>query len=136
MKSMKWLLSNCFHLFEAKLIKNCVLNYISTFLIVLTVCYALFFILLVYLQINTWAFPYWPDYHPETLILAQDAVEGQYGSRDDNQVNMEMPMYQTIYYILPTSRKETPILAWDEVEAHVGPGQDGPRYGNDLVVIQ
>jgi hypothetical protein len=75
------------------------------------VCYALFFLLLVYLQINTWAFPYWPDYHPETLILAQDAVEGQYGSRDDNQVNMEMPMYQTIYYILPTSRKETPILA-------------------------
>jgi hypothetical protein len=45
---------------------------------------------------SVWAFPYWPDYHPETLILAQDAVEGQYGSRDDNQVNMEMPMYQTI----------------------------------------
>jgi hypothetical protein len=35
-----------------------------------------------YKQINTWAFPYWPGYHPET-----------------------------IYYILPTSRKETPILA-------------------------
>ena len=41
-----------------------------------------------------------------------------------------------IYYILPTSRKETPILAWDEVEAHIDPGQYGPRYGNDLVVIQ
>ena len=39
-------------------------------------------------------------------------------------------------YILPTSRKETPILAWDEAEAHIGPGQYGPRYGNDLVVIQ
>jgi hypothetical protein len=25
--------------------------------------------------------------------LARDAVEGQYGSRDDNQANMEMPMY-------------------------------------------
>jgi hypothetical protein len=35
-----------------------------------------------YKQITTWAFPYWPGYHPET-----------------------------IYYILPTSRKETPILA-------------------------
>jgi hypothetical protein len=23
-----------------------------------------------------------------------------------------------------------------EVEAHIGPGQYGPRYGNDLVVIQ
>ena len=39
--------------------------------------------------------PYWPETE----------------SRDDNQANMEMPMYQTIYYILPTSRKETPILA-------------------------
>jgi hypothetical protein len=46
-----------------------------------------------YLQINTWAFPYWPGYHPETPILARDAVECQYGSRDDNQANMEMPMY-------------------------------------------
>ena len=46
-----------------------------------------------YLQINKWAFPYWPGYHPETPILARDAVEGQYGSRDDNQANMEMPMY-------------------------------------------
>jgi hypothetical protein len=45
------------------------------------------------LQINTWALPYWPVYHPETPILARDAVEGQYGSRDDNQDNMEMPMY-------------------------------------------
>ena len=46
-----------------------------------------------YLQINTWAFPYWPGYHPETPIVARDAVEGQYGSRDDNQTNMEMPIY-------------------------------------------
>jgi hypothetical protein len=45
---------------------------------------------------------------------------------------MEMPMYKTIYYILPTSRKETR----DEVEAHIGPDQYGPRIGNDLVVIQ
>jgi hypothetical protein len=44
--------------------------------------------------------------------------------------------YRGIYYILPTSRKVTPILAWDEVEAHIGPGQYGHRYGNDLVVIQ
>ena len=48
---------------------------------------------MVYLQINAWAFPYWPGYHPETPILARDAVEGQYGSRDDNQANMQMPMY-------------------------------------------
>jgi hypothetical protein len=40
-----------------------------------------------------WAFPYWHGYHPETPILARDAVECQYGSRDDNQANMEMPMY-------------------------------------------
>ena len=46
-----------------------------------------------YIQINTWAFPYWPGYHPETPILARNGVEGQYGSRDDNQANMEMPMY-------------------------------------------
>ena len=51
------------------------------------------------IQINTWAFPHWPGYHPETPILARDGVEtrdgveGQYGSRDDNQANMEMPMY-------------------------------------------
>jgi hypothetical protein len=38
-----------------------------------------------YIQINTWTFPYWLGYHPETPILAQDGVEGQYGSRDDNQ---------------------------------------------------
>jgi hypothetical protein len=25
--------------------------------------------------------------------LVRDGVEGQYGSRDDNQANMEMPMY-------------------------------------------
>ena len=31
------------------------------------------------------AFPYWPGYHPETPILARDAV--------DNQANMEMPMH-------------------------------------------
>ena len=34
-----------------------------------------------------------PGYHPETPILAQDAVEGQYGSKDDNEANMEMPIY-------------------------------------------
>jgi hypothetical protein len=46
-----------------------------------------------YIQINTWAFPYWPGYHPETLILARVGVEGQYRSKDDKQANMEMPMY-------------------------------------------
>ena len=46
-----------------------------------------------YIQINTWASPYWPGYNPETPILARDGVEGQYGSRDDNQANMKMPMY-------------------------------------------
>jgi hypothetical protein len=40
-----------------------------------------------------WAFPYWPGYHPETPILARDAVGGHHGSRDDSQANMEMPMY-------------------------------------------
>jgi hypothetical protein len=46
-----------------------------------------------YIQINTWTFPYWPGYHPETPILVRDGVEAQYESRDDNQANMEMPMY-------------------------------------------
>jgi hypothetical protein len=71
-----------------------------------------------------------------SILACLSSRDLQYGSRDHNQANMEMPMYQTIYYILPTSRKETPILARDEVEAHIGPGQYGPRYGNDLVVIQ
>jgi hypothetical protein len=31
------------------------------------------------MQINTWAFPYWSGYHPETPIFARDEVEGQYG---------------------------------------------------------
>ena len=38
----------------------------------------------VYRQINTWAFPYWPGYYPETPILARDEVEAQYRSRDNN----------------------------------------------------
>ena len=46
-----------------------------------------------YIHINTWAFPYWPGCHPKTPILAQDGVEDQYRSRNDNQANMEMPMY-------------------------------------------
>ena len=28
-----------------------------------------------YIQIKTWAFPYWPGYHPETPILARDGVK-------------------------------------------------------------
>ena len=32
-------------------------------------------------------------YYPDIPILARDEVDGQYGSRDDNQANMEMPMY-------------------------------------------
>jgi hypothetical protein len=47
-----------------------------------------------------------PGYHPETPILARDALN----------------------YLLHTiSRKETPILARNEVEAHIGPSQYGPR---------
>jgi hypothetical protein len=49
-----------------------------------------------YLQINTWAFPYWTGYHPETPILARDAVEGQYGSRDDN---LTRPIWKCPYVI-------------------------------------
>ena len=30
-----------------------------------------------YIQINTWAFPYWPGYYREIPILARDGVEGQ-----------------------------------------------------------
>ena len=67
-----------------------------------------------------------------SILAWLSSGDPRYGSRDDNQANMEMPMYKTIYYILPTSRKETR----DEVEAHIGPDQHGPRIGNDLVVIQ
>jgi hypothetical protein len=55
--------------------------------------YGMKYITVYYLQINTWAFPYWSGYHPEIPILARDAVEVQYGSRDDNHADMEMPMY-------------------------------------------
>ena len=69
-----------------------------------------------YIQINIWntyrwAFPYWPGYHPSTHIGPRLRLGPIWGSLDDNQANMEMPMYSTIYYILPTSRKETPIFA-------------------------
>ena len=49
-----------------------------------------------YIQINTWAFRYWPGYHPETpilSILAWLSSRDPHGSRDDNQANVEMPMY-------------------------------------------
>jgi hypothetical protein len=36
---------------------------------------------------------YWPE-------TARDGVEGQYGSRDDNQANMEMPMYLLSFFYL------------------------------------
>jgi hypothetical protein len=69
-----------------------------------------------YIQINTWAFPYWPGYHTETPILARDGVEGQYGSRDDNQANMEMPMYykrllHDIFHIGPGISPRLPYQA-------------------------
>jgi hypothetical protein len=41
--------------------------------------------------ITTRSFPYRGPYWPGPIW--GDAVEGQYGSRDDNQANMEMPMY-------------------------------------------
>ena len=28
-------------------------------------------IIYIYIQINTWAFPYWPGYHPETPIWVE-----------------------------------------------------------------
>ena len=44
-------------------------------------------------EFNAWAFPYWPDYHPETYIGPRLRFGPIWGSRDDNQANMEMPMY-------------------------------------------
>ena len=35
--------------------------------------------IMLYIQINTRAFPYWPGYHLETPIFALDFVSGQYG---------------------------------------------------------
>ena len=34
------------------------------------VLYKIMVYTVLYIQINTWAFPYWPGYHPETPILA------------------------------------------------------------------
>ena len=42
-----------------------------------------------------------------SILAWLSSRDPQSGSRDDNQAHMEMPMYKTIYYILPTSRKET-----------------------------
>ena len=39
-------------------------------------------------EFNTWAFPYWPGYHPSTHIGLRLR-----GSRDDNQANTKMSMY-------------------------------------------
>jgi hypothetical protein len=44
---------------------------------------------------NTWAFPYWP-YHPSTHIGTRLRLGPIWGSRNDNQANMEMPMYQSV----------------------------------------
>jgi hypothetical protein len=41
--------------------------------------------------ISTRSFPQYGN--SESPISARDGVEGQYVSRDDNQANMEMPMY-------------------------------------------
>jgi hypothetical protein len=41
----------------------------------------------------TWAFPYWPGYHPSSHIGPQLRLGPIWGSRDDNQVNMKMSMY-------------------------------------------
>jgi hypothetical protein len=46
-------------------------------------------------------------FHIGLVIIPRPSYWPETESRDDNQANMEMP----IYYILPTSRKETPILA-------------------------
>jgi hypothetical protein len=76
-----------------------------------------------------------------SILAWLSSRDPQYGSRDDNQANMEMPMYWIIYYILLTSRKETPILAWDEDEAHhvlarANMGLDMEMILYQVVVIQ
>ena len=37
--------------------------------------------------------PYWPGYHPSTHIGTRLRLGPIWGSQDDNQANMEMPMY-------------------------------------------
>jgi hypothetical protein len=76
---------------------------------------SLYIVNVIYLQINTWAFPYWPGYHPETPILARDAVEGQYGSRDDNQANMEMPCIKLFITYFRHLEKRHPY--WSETKS-------------------
>jgi hypothetical protein len=48
---------------------------------------------------NTWAFPYWPGYHPSTHIGPPLRLGPIWGSRD-NQANMEMPMYYSVYMLI------------------------------------
>jgi hypothetical protein len=45
-------------------------------------------------RFNTWAFPYWPGYHPSAHIGPRLRLWPIWWSRDDNQANMEMPMYE------------------------------------------
>jgi hypothetical protein len=87
-----------------------------------------------YFQINTWAFPYWPGYHPETPILARDAVKSQYGSRDDNQPIWKCPCIKLFITYFRHLEKRHPY--WPETKSRPILARPRPRYGNDIVVIQ
>ena len=58
-------------------------------------------------QFNTWAFPYWPGYYPSIHIVPRLRLGPIWGSRDDNQANMEMPMYQSVCIAKQYSAKVT-----------------------------
>jgi hypothetical protein len=68
-----------------------------------------------YIHIKTWAFPYWPGFHPQTPILARDGVDGQCGSRDDNQANMEMPCIKLFITYFQHLEKRHPY--WPETKS-------------------
>ena len=84
-----------------------------------------------YLQINTWAFPYWPGYHPETPILARDAVEGQYGSRDDNQAIWKCPCIKLFITYFRHLEKRHPY--WPETKSR--PISARANMGLDMEMI-
>jgi hypothetical protein len=77
-----WNIANQYIVLFCLLWIKCDFCYLATqlwlYILIMNIFWRILFILALWLQyclqINTWAFPYWPGYHPETPILAREAV--------------------------------------------------------------
>jgi hypothetical protein len=67
-----FLLPNCFHLFNLLILIVRTLRLLLNKRVLRSILDVYVNHDKQYLQIYTWAFPYWPGYHPETPILARD----------------------------------------------------------------